>query len=125
MKTGLRHSIGRAGRCGLLMSLLAAPLSVSLAAPAPVDGHELLARCRDERRVGACLNELIIIADMHDVVAAWGLGSAQWCMPEGVPPARLREIVLRFLLAADSDSDLDEPSTRLINAAYAEAFPCR
>lgn len=123
MKTRGRRAVVGRWPGGLLALLLVVPAATPLAAPAPVSGHELLARCRDEQRVGACLNELIIVADMHDVVAAWGLGGAQWCMPEGVPPARLREIALNYLQAAARD--LDEPSTRLINAAYAEAFPCR
>jgi len=87
------------------------------------DGHDLRARCAGEERRGACLNELIIVADMHEVVAAWGLNAAQWCMPPDVAPERLREVVLDHL--RDSATDLREPSTRLIAAAYARAFPCR
>jgi len=88
-----------------------------------IDGHELRSRCAGEARRGACLNELIIVADMHEVVAAWGLADSQWCMPAEVPPDRLRAVVLDYL--DDAGRELREPSTRLIAAAYARAFPCR
>ena len=98
-------------------------VATSPAAEERANGHALLARCLDERNPGTCLNELIIVADMHDVVAAWGLGQSQWCMPENAPPERLRSAILAYLQA--DGRDLDEPSSRLIAAAYAEAFPCR
>ena len=105
------------------LALLFLASAAAEADDARIDGHELRARCAGEARRGACLNELIIVADMHEVVAAWGLADSQWCMPEGVPPDRLREIVLDYL--DDATRELHEPSTRLIAAAYARAFPCR
>lgn len=95
------------------------------ATPPPTDGHALLARCRDRAQPGACFNALIAVADMHDVVAAWGLGPARWCMPPAPPPARLRDAVLTWLEdPARTTRDLNAPATRLIAEAYAAAFPC-
>ncbi len=104
------------------LALLVLASATARAEEARIDGHELRARCAGEVRRGACLNELIIVADMHEVVAAWGLADSQWCMPAEVPPERLREIVLGYL--DDAAGELREPSTRLIAAAYARAFPC-
>ncbi len=111
-----------AGRAWLVAALLVAAAS-SLAADERTSGHELLARCLDERQPGACLNELIIVAEMHEVVAAWGIGDSQWCLPEDVPPSRLRAVTLAYLQA--DGRDLGEPASRLIAAAYAHAYPCR
>lgn len=106
----------------LCLAFLPTPV---IAAAASHDGHDLLARCRNEAQPGACLNELILVADMHDVVAAWGVGQARWCAPADVPPARLREIVLTWLEdPAREAKALAAPSTRLIAEAYAAAFPC-
>lgn len=117
-----RHRwIDRCRCCVLLGALLGLPA----AAAETTTGHDLLARCRDVKQPGACYNELIVVADMHDVVAAWGIDSAHWCMPEGVAPARLREVVLAWLEdPARAPKALDAPSTRLVAAAYAAAFPC-
>lgn len=104
----------------LALALLA---GTSPAGQTRIDGHALLARCTDDARQGACINELIAMADMHDVVAVWGLAQASWCMPGEVAPARLREVVVRHL--REAGTRLDEPSSRLIADAYARAFPCR
>lgn len=112
-RRSLRHA------CALLLTVAAS--GVRAGSP-EVDGRELLARCTDAARQGACLNELIAIADMHDVVAAWGLSAARWCMPASVPPERLREVVVDHL--DDPGRRLDEPSMRLVADAYARAFPC-
>ncbi len=119
-KTRTTRSASAAPVAGMLLVLACA---AAPAEDARIDGHELRARCAGEARRGACINELIIVADMHEVVAAWGLADSQWCMPAEVPPDRLREIVLDYLDTAGSE--LREPSTRLIAAAYARAFPCR
>lgn len=95
------------------------------AADAGDDGHALLARCRDQAQPGACYNALIAVADMHDVVAAWGVSPARWCMPADIAPPRLRAAVVAWLAhPARTERELAAPATGLIADAYAAAFPC-
>lgn len=116
---------GAASAARLTTAILAAFVAAPLPAVEATDGHDLLARCRDARQPGACYSELILVADMHDVVAAWGMDAAHWCMPDGVPPQRLREVVLTALEdPAREPKSLAAPSARLVAEAYARAFPC-
>ena len=87
----------------------------------------LLERCeehisRSSTLGNVCPGYIMGIADLHEVLVAWGVMSPQWCIPSDVGLVQLMQVVQKRL--AGHPEDLHLGAGIIVADAFLLAFPC-
>jgi hypothetical protein len=87
-------------------------------------GTELVAECGSEKVTAQsfCNGFLAGMAEAHDLYRNWYGMKPAWCMPAGVATADLRQRVIAY--GSAHQSELTQPAGALAANAFAASYPC-
>jgi hypothetical protein len=98
------------------MMLMIVALFPAVVSAHQLDGNQLFELCSGDDQI--CTGYVMGVADARDGDSH----GIQFCIPDGVPRAQLREIVVTYLRNSPKRSF---PASIMVSGALAEKFQCR
>jgi hypothetical protein len=90
------------------------------------NGEKMAKHCTVDQRSafedGVCMGYIISVVDTLAWTVALEALEVPYCLPEGVAPEQLKEVVIKYL--KENPERLKFASPPLIVAAFTEAYPC-